>query len=34
MEELKNKADFQAAEGGEFVIVEGVKGMTLEVDLT
>ena len=33
MEELKNKADFQAAEGGELVIVEGVKGMTFEVDL-
>ena len=31
---MKNKSDFQAAKGGEFVIVEGVKGMTFEVDLT
>jgi len=34
VEELKNKSDFQAAKGGEFFIVEGVKGMTFEVDLT
>ena len=34
MKELENEADFQASECGEFIVVEGVKGMAFEVDLT
>jgi hypothetical protein len=33
MEELKDEADFELAEGGELVVVEGVEGVALKVDL-
>ena len=34
VKELEDEADFQASECGEFIVVEGVKGMAFEVDLT
>ena len=34
VKELEDEADFQASERGEFIVVEGVKGMAFEVDLT
>jgi hypothetical protein len=33
VEKLEDKADLELAEGGELVVVEGVKGMALEIDL-
>lgn len=34
MKELEDEADFQPSECGEFIVVEGVKGMAFKVDLT
>ena len=33
VKELKNKADFEASKGGQFIIVKGVEGMSFEVSL-
>jgi len=33
MKKLKDEADFQASEGGEFGVVQGVKGVAFEVSL-
>jgi hypothetical protein len=33
VKELKNEADFQATESGQFIVVKGVEGMSFEVSL-
>jgi hypothetical protein len=33
MEKLKHEADFQAPEGGEFGVIQGMEGVTFEVGL-
>ena len=33
VKELKNEADFEASEGGQFIVVKGVEGMSFEVSL-
>ena len=33
MKELENESDFETPKGGEFIVVEGVKGMAFEVGL-
>lgn len=33
VEELENEADFKASEGGQFVVVQGVEGMSFEISL-
>ena len=33
VKELKNEADFKATEGGQFIVVKGVQGMSFEVSL-
>ena len=33
VEELKNESDFKASEGGQFIVVKGVEGMSFEVSL-
>ena len=33
MEELENEADSESSEGGQFVVVKGVEGMSFEISL-
>ena len=33
MEELENEADSESSEGGQFVVVKGVEGMSFEIGL-
>jgi hypothetical protein len=33
VEELKDEADLELAEGGEFVVVKGMEGVAFKVDL-
>jgi len=33
VEELENEADSESSEGGQFVVVKGVEGMSFEISL-